>query len=42
LWRLTDALSGEDFERDESQMLSPGLYVDLEPWRCNFLKLTQM
>ena len=41
LWRLTDALSGEDFERDGSQMLGPGLYVDLSPWRCHFLKLTK-
>ena len=41
-WRLTDLLSGEAFERDGSQMLNPGLYVDLSPWRCHFLKLTQM
>ena len=38
----TDRCSEEVFERDGSQMLSPGLYVDLEPWRCHFLKLTQM
>jgi glycosidase len=42
LWRLTDALSGEDYERDGSQMLSPGLYVDLSPWRCHFLKLAKL
>jgi hypothetical protein len=42
LWRLTDGLSREAFERDGSQMLSPGLYVDLSPWRCHFLKMTQI
>jgi hypothetical protein len=42
LWRLTDVLSGEDFERDGSQMLDPGLYVDLGPWGCHFLKLTKI
>ena len=41
-WRLNDVLSGEEFERDGSEMLDPGLYVDLGPWRCHFLKLTKM
>jgi hypothetical protein len=31
-WRLTDTFTGEVYERDGSQMRSPGLYVDLEPW----------
>jgi hypothetical protein len=41
-WQLTDGLSGDEFERDGSHMLSSGLYVDLGPWRCHFLKLTRM
>ena len=39
-WRLTGALSGEDFEREGSRMLSPWMYVDLSPWRFHFLKLS--
>jgi hypothetical protein len=31
-WRLTDAFTGEVYERDGSQMHNPGLYVDLGPW----------
>jgi len=31
-WQLTDAFTGAVYERDGSQMRSPGLYVDLEPW----------
>lgn len=30
-WRLTDRLSGAVYDRAGSAMLSPGLYVDLEP-----------
>jgi hypothetical protein len=41
-WRLTDALSGEVFERDGSQMVSSGLYVDLEAWRSHFLKMIKV
>ncbi len=38
-WRLTDVITGEEFERDGSQMISPGLYVDLSPWQRHFVKL---
>jgi hypothetical protein len=34
--RLTAALSYENFDRDGSQMLSPGLYVDIGPWCAIF------
>jgi hypothetical protein len=39
LWRLTDALSGEIFDRDGSQMTGQGLYVELQSWGFHFLKL---
>ncbi len=41
LWRLDDMLSGEEFERDGSEMLDRGLYVDLGPWQCHFVKVTK-
>lgn len=41
-WRLSDPLTGEVFERQGSEMLSPGLYVDLSPWRSHFLKFTKL
>jgi len=36
-WRLTDALSGDMFERDGGEMQSAGLYVDVPAWRFHFL-----
>jgi Alpha amylase, catalytic domain len=35
-WHLRDALSGAIYERDGDEMLSPGLYVELEPWSYHF------
>jgi len=40
MWRLSDELSGDAFDRDGGQILSPGLYVDLPAWRFHFLKFT--
>ena len=37
-WRLTDLLSGADFERDGDEMTLPGLYVDLAPWNYHFFQ----
>ena len=37
-WHLVDLLSDATYERDGDEMLSPGLYVDLGPWRYHFLK----
>jgi len=34
-WRLTDALSGQSYDRDGSDMRDAGLYVDLAPYACN-------
>lgn len=38
VWRLHDALSGAAYDRDGHQMLSPGLYVELQPWGFHFLQ----
>jgi len=38
-WRLTDALSGATFDREGDEMRAAGLYVDLAPWDCHFLRL---
>jgi hypothetical protein len=40
-WQLTDALSGDIYERDGNQMLSPGLYVELRPWSYHFLEVVR-
>jgi hypothetical protein len=39
-WRLTEELSGDAFDRDGSQLVNPGLYVDLAPWHFHFLKFS--
>jgi hypothetical protein len=36
-WRLTDALTGEEFERDGRELAGPGLYVDMRPGQCYLL-----
>jgi hypothetical protein len=38
-WRLLDVLADQDFERNGSEMLNPGLYVDLEGWKVHFFKV---
>lgn len=40
-WLLTEALSGEVYERQGDEMLEPGLSVVLEPWGFHFLQLSQ-
>ena len=37
--RLTDLISDANYERDGAEMLSPGLYVDLQPWDYHFLRV---
>ncbi len=39
-WRLTDLLSGAVYERNGDEMYSSGLYADLQPWGCHFLRLS--
>jgi hypothetical protein len=40
-WQLNDALSGESFKRSGDEMLSTGLFVDLQLWGFHFLRFTQ-
>jgi len=37
-WRLVDALSGAAYDRDGTELREAGLYVDLAPWDCHFLR----
>ena len=36
-WHLNDPLSGESYNRSGDEMRDAGLYVDLQPWKCNIL-----
>ena len=35
-WHLLDLLSDTDYERNGDEMLAPGLYVELAPWKDHF------
>jgi hypothetical protein len=37
-WRLIDALSGTNYDRDGDEMATSGLYVELEPWSFCFFQ----
>ncbi len=37
--RLSDELSGADYERPGTEIADNGLYAALEPWSCHFFKL---
>jgi glycosidase len=37
-WQLIDVLSGVQYERSGSEMLSAGLFVELGPWGHNFFR----
>ena len=39
IWRLSDPLSGETFERDGDGLARHGFFVSLDPWRWHFLRL---
>jgi len=39
-WQLKDELSGGTYERVGDEMSSAGLYVDLQPWGCHFLRFS--
>lgn len=41
-WQLIDHLSGAVYERDGDQMLSPGLYVELQPWSYHFFRFVRL
>jgi len=38
-WRLSDVLTGETWDRDGDEMGGDGLYVEMRPWGCNFLRM---
>ena len=38
-WRLTDALSGDSYDRSGDEMRDAGLYVDLGPWQCHLFEV---
>lgn len=37
--RLVDVMGREEYVRDGSELVSPGLYLDLGPWRPNVFRL---
>ena len=37
-WRLIDLLSGVTYDRNGDEMVSPGLYVELEPWQFHLFR----
>jgi hypothetical protein len=37
-WRLTDALTGDVYDRSGDEMREAGLYVDLGPWQCHLFE----
>jgi hypothetical protein len=39
-FRLTDEMGPEAYDRDGNELIDPGLYVDLGPWRFNVFQLT--
>ncbi len=39
MWQLIDLLSGASYKREGKDMLSLGLYVELQPWNYNFFQL---
>lgn len=41
-WHLVDLLSGALYERDGDKLPSPGLYVELEPWKYHFFQCLRM
>ena len=40
-WCLTDARTGSIYTRSGDDMLSPGLYVDLQPWSYHFFRFAE-
>jgi hypothetical protein len=37
--RLTDQFTGEIYRRETAELATEGLFVDLPPWACHFLRL---
>jgi len=41
-WRLSDALSGETYDRSGDEMRNAGLYVDLKPWQYHVFQISAL
>jgi hypothetical protein len=41
-WRLTDAFSGEMYDRQGDEMSDPGIYLEMEPWNWNFFRCRRL
>lgn len=41
-WRLVDGLSDESYDRSGDEMIDPGLYVDLGPWKYHFFRMERL
>ena len=41
-WQLTDQISGVVYEREGNEMISPGLYVELDPWHYHLFQLVPL
>jgi len=41
-WRLEDLLSGAQYDRDGSDLISRGLYLDMAPWRYHVFRLEKL
>jgi len=42
MWRLSDVLSGETYDRRGDEIRDAGLYVDLRPWQCHVFQVQQV
>ena len=38
-WRLSEALTGDSYERSGDEMRDAGVYVDLKPWGYHIFAL---
>jgi hypothetical protein len=41
-WRLSDLLCAATYDRDGNEMLDPGLYVELGPWKSIFFQCARL
>jgi hypothetical protein len=41
-WRLTDLLGSACYERDGNELVSRGLYVDVQPWTAHTFEMTAL
>lgn len=39
VFRFTDSLNNETYERSSNELTGSGLYVDLKPWNCHFFRM---